>query len=142
MKVKILKESKKVCLNPRWKKLIFLLRVFCLFVYFAFRATPWQWRFPGEGSNQSYSCWPQPQPQQCTIRSASVSYTTAEGNARSLTHWARQARDRSYNLMVTSQICFCCATTGTLCTKVFNHTKLSTNINEMPVWAWHHHAGW
>ena len=41
------------------------------------------------GSNRSYSCWPTPQPQQCRIRAESVTYTTAHGNAGSLTHWAR-----------------------------------------------------
>ena len=30
-----------------------------------------------------------PEPQQCGIRATSVTYTTAHGNARSLTHWAR-----------------------------------------------------
>ena len=30
-----------------------------------------------------------PEPQQCQIRAASANYTTAPGNARSLTHWAR-----------------------------------------------------
>ena len=41
------------------------------------------------GWNRSYSCWPTPQPQQCRIWSKSVTYTTAHGNARSLTHWGR-----------------------------------------------------
>ena len=44
------------------------------------------WRFPGQGSNQSYNCRPTPQPQQCQIRGVSVTYTTAQGNAGSLTH--------------------------------------------------------
>jgi len=35
------------------------------------------------------SCCPAPQPQQCWIRAASATYTTAHSNARSLTHWAR-----------------------------------------------------
>ena len=39
-------------------------------------------------------------------------YTTVHGNARSLTHWASEARDRTQILMDT-RICFCCATTGT-----------------------------
>ena len=30
-----------------------------------------------------------PQPQQCRVRAASVTYTTAQGNSGSLTHWAR-----------------------------------------------------
>ena len=44
---------------------------------------------PGKGSNWSYSRWPQPQPQQPQIQAASVTYTTAQSNAGSLTHWAR-----------------------------------------------------
>ena len=36
-----------------------------------------------------YSCQTTPQPQQHQIWAASVTYTTAYGNARSLTHWAR-----------------------------------------------------
>ena len=38
------------------------------------------------GLNQSHSCWPIPQPQQRQSRAASVIYTRAHGNARSLTH--------------------------------------------------------
>ena len=44
------------------------------------------WRFPGQGSNQSYSCQPTPPPQQCQIQAASATYTTAHHNTRSLTH--------------------------------------------------------
>ena len=47
------------------------------------------WRFPGQGSNQSYSCRPTPQPQQSRIQATSVIYTTAHRNTRSLAHWAR-----------------------------------------------------
>ena len=32
---------------------------------------------------------PQPQPQPCQIRAMSVTYTTAQGNAGSVTHWVR-----------------------------------------------------
>ena len=56
---------------------------------------------------------PTSQPLQYGIQAASVTYTTAHGNARSLTHWA-EAKDRTRILMDTSQICFCCSTTGTL----------------------------
>ena len=49
------------------------------------------WKFPGQGSNQSYICRPTPQPLQCQIRASSVTYTTVYGNARSLTYWARPA---------------------------------------------------
>ena len=44
------------------------------------------------------SCQPPPQPQQLGFWAASVTYTTAHGNAASLTHWARP-RDQTCNLM-------------------------------------------
>ena len=44
------------------------------------------WRFPGQESNQSCSRQPTPEPQQHRILAAPVTYTTAHGNARSLTH--------------------------------------------------------
>ena len=47
------------------------------------------WKFLGEGSNQSCSCQSKPQTQQCQIQAISVTYTTAHGNARSLTPWVR-----------------------------------------------------
>ena len=47
------------------------------------------WKFLGQGSNQSYSRWPVTEPQQRGIWAASATYTTALGNAGSLTHWAR-----------------------------------------------------
>ena len=47
-------------------------------------------KFPGQGLDWSYSCQPTPRPQQCWIQAASMTYTTAHGNARSLTHWMRQ----------------------------------------------------
>ena len=43
------------------------------------------WRFPGQESSRSCSCWPTPQPQQLGIQIASAAYTTAHGNSRSLT---------------------------------------------------------
>ena len=49
------------------------------------------WKFPGQGSSWSCSCWPTPQPQQQGIRTMSTTYTAAHGNAGSLTHWARPA---------------------------------------------------
>ena len=42
-----------------------------------------------EGLNWSNIRQPTPQPQQCEIRAASVTYTTAQWNAGSLTHWVR-----------------------------------------------------
>ena len=64
-----------------------MISLFC----FAFQGhTHDIWKFPGQGSNRSYSCWPmpqpqpQPQPQQCRIQDVSVTYTPAQGNAGSL----------------------------------------------------------
>ena len=63
---------------------------FCLFVFLSFcyflGSSRGIWSFPGEGSNRSCSRWPTPEPQQRGIRGASATYTTAHGNARSLTH--------------------------------------------------------
>ena len=44
---------------------------------------------PRLGSTRSCSCWPIPEPQQHQIRAASATYTTAHGNAWSLTHRVR-----------------------------------------------------
>ena len=44
---------------------------------------------PSLGLNQSYSCWPMPQPQKRQIRAVSVTYNTAHRSARSLIHWVR-----------------------------------------------------
>jgi len=38
------------------------------------------------GTDQSYCCWPTPQPQPGETRVLSATYTTAHGNVRSLTH--------------------------------------------------------
>ena len=60
-----------------------------LFLVFLGSCTWGIWRFPGEGSNRSWSCRPTPQPQQRGIRATSATYTTAHGNARSLTRYMR-----------------------------------------------------
>ena len=66
------------------------LKISFLFFFLAFQGRPrGTWQFPGQGSNQNYSCQPTPRPQQHGIRAASVTYTAAHGNARSLTHRAR-----------------------------------------------------
>ena len=65
-----------------------LLFNFILFYYFClFRAAPEAYGgSQAKGWNPSYNCWPIPQPQQRQIRAESVTYATAHGNARSLTH--------------------------------------------------------
>ena len=49
------------------------------------------WRFPGQGLNQNYSCWPIAQPQQFQILNP-----------------LSEARDQTCNLMAPSQSHFCC----------------------------------
>ena len=49
----------------------------------------WHMEVPRLGSNQSYSCQPTPQPQQCQIWAMSVTYTTGHSNVGSLAHWVR-----------------------------------------------------
>ena len=71
------------------------------------------WRFPGEGPTRSYSCRPAPQPQQRQIRATSLIYTTSHGQCQILNPLS-EARDRTCNLMVSSQIRFHCTTAGTL----------------------------
>ena len=63
----------------------------CLFVCLSFGGcTHSSLKFLGQGSNQSCNCQPTPQPQQHGIQATFVTYTTAHGNARSLTHWRGQ----------------------------------------------------
>ena len=55
-----------------------------------FRAAPLAYgSSQARGSNRSYSGQPRPQLQKHQIQAASANYTTAHGNARSLTHWVR-----------------------------------------------------
>ena len=85
----------------------------CCFFFFPPRAVPMAYgSSQARGVNWSSSCRPTPQPQQCRIWAASLNYTTAHGNARSLTHW--EARGWTRVLMDTSQILFHCSTVGTL----------------------------
>ena len=46
---------------------------------------PWHMEVPRLGVTWSCSCQPAPQPQQCWIQAASVTYTTAHGTSRSFT---------------------------------------------------------
>ena len=55
-----------------------------------FRAAPVAYAgSQARGSNPSCNLQPMPKPQQCQIQATSATYTTAHGNTRSLTHWAR-----------------------------------------------------
>ena len=64
------------------------IRLFC-FSFSFYRCTHSIWKFLGQWSKQSYSCWPMPQPQQQQhqIRATSAIYTIVDSNAGSLTHW-------------------------------------------------------
>ena len=63
--------------------------VFVLFC-FCFLAPQLQhMEVPRLGVELELSCQPKPQPQEQRIHAASATYTTAWGNARYLTHWAR-----------------------------------------------------
>ena len=58
-----------------------------LFSFLLFRAPPSAYGgSQARGLNQSYICQPRPQPQQCRMQATSATYTTAHGNATSLTH--------------------------------------------------------
>ena len=88
-----LKYYKQVNLNKRrYKRSLYYFYVvetyyflFLFFGLFAFSgAMPVE--IPRLGFNQSCSHWPMPGPQPHRIRATSVTYTTAHGNTRSLTH--------------------------------------------------------
>ena len=65
----------------------FILFYFILLSFWG--CTPSIWKFPGEGSNKSHSCWPMPQPQPQQHGIWAMSYTTAHRNSGSLTHGMR-----------------------------------------------------
>ena len=73
------------CLLSFFFFFVFCLFCCCCFCYF-WGCSRGIWRFPGEGLNRSCSHQPTPEPQQRRIRAASATYTTAHGNAGSLTH--------------------------------------------------------
>ena len=75
-----------------FKRLVHFINVFFFFFlsFYLLRAAPTAYGGSQDrGSNPSCSHRPTPEPQQRGIWAASVTYTTAHGNARSLTHWPR-----------------------------------------------------
>ena len=64
----------------QWIKESFFVCVSFLGLY------PLHMEVPRLGVNPSCSCWPTPHPQQREIQAVSATYTTAHGNAVSLTH--------------------------------------------------------
>ena len=92
--------------------MIFVFFFFLSFCLFLSRSCS-IWRVPGYRSHRSCSHWPTPEPQQRGIQAASATYTTAHGNARSLTHWARPGIEPAASRFVVGFVNHC-ATTGTL----------------------------
>ena len=89
---------------------------FCLFFFFFFFCFlgphTRHMEVPGLGaSNQSYSCWPTPQPQQLGIQAMSDLHHSPQ--QRLIPNPLSEARDQTCNLMVPSWISFRCATMGT-----------------------------
>ena len=64
--------------------LVFFVVVVCLFVFLGLYLQHME--VPRLGLNRNCSCWPIPQPQQHQIPAVSVTYTTAQGSCRFLTH--------------------------------------------------------
>ena len=65
-------------------------RLFFFFLFYPFRAaTTVYGGSQARGPNWSCSHWPTPQPQQHQIQATSATYTTAQGNTRSLTEWGQ-----------------------------------------------------
>ena len=69
-------------------------------------------KVPRLGLNRSCRCQPTLQPQQRWIWAASVTYLTAHGNARSLTHWTRSGIEPPTSWFLVGFVNHC-ATTGT-----------------------------
>ena len=72
---------------------------FFFFFFWSFWATPKAYGH-SQGSNQSYSCWPTPPPQQCQIQASSANNTEAHGNGGFLTHWARPGIKLAFSWML------------------------------------------
>ena len=89
------------------------------FFFFSFFWLPsWHMEVPRLVANWSYSCWSTLQPQQRRIWATSSTYTTAHGNAGSLTHWVRP-RIESASLWMLVGFVNCWVPTGTPCVLFF-----------------------
>ena len=77
--------------------------IYLLFIYFLFSgAVPAAYRgFQTRGQIRAVaagcSCWFKPQPGTCGIWATSATYTTAHGNARLLTQWARPGIESAFS---------------------------------------------
>ena len=81
--------------------------VFLFVCFFAFLGCPHSiWRFPGQGSNQSYNCWPMPQP----TPMPDLSFVSDLHHSRRqpwILNPLSKARGETRNLVFPSQISFC-----------------------------------
>ena len=103
-----------------------------------FRATPAAYRgSQARGSNQSCSCRPMPQSQQRGIWAASMTYTTAHGNVRSLTQWTRPGMEPATSWLLAGFVNHW-ATMGTMKRRIiFKKDKKNGNIysiREIELW--------
>ena len=80
-------------------------------------------RFPGQGSNWSYSQRPVPQPQQCSTGIELHLEPTLQLMATQcqILNLLSEARNQTSNLMFPSQIRFRCATMGTPKEQIYDH---------------------
>ena len=88
----LFKFSSSFLVSSAFLKYITLLLDFILFYFLSFVFSgPLMWLMdvPKLGVKLSCSHWPTLQPQQLRIQAESATHTTAQINARSLTHWAR-----------------------------------------------------
>jgi len=118
-----------LCRNGvRLKEVCFFFPLFIyLFVYLflLFKATPQHMEVPRLRVEWSCSCCPTPQPQQLRIQAMSKTYTTAHGNAGSLTHWARPGI-KPVSLWMLVRFINHWATTGTPFFNLFKYKKWSS----------------
>ena len=82
------------------RRLVFTF--FFFFFFLLFRVAPMVYGCSqARGWNQSYSCWPTPQPQQCGIQATPVTYirhsSIAHGSAGSATHWVRPGIEPAFS---------------------------------------------
>ena len=85
-------------INPEILQILELEDKFFVLFCFLFRVTPTAY-----GGSQARG----------RTRALALAYTTAHSNTNHIRNPLRKSRDLTCNLMVPSQICFCCATVGT-----------------------------
>ena len=90
-----------------------IMPFFFFFFFFCFLGLhAWHMEIPWLGSNQSYRCWPTPQPLQCWGPSRAFDLHLSS-RQRQIPDPLSEARDRTRILMDPSWIRFHCATVGT-----------------------------